>query len=550
MTERKDMLVPIATQAVVQILRAISPPTMLVHVGWGNGMGDLTQWTQWQVPNAVVIEAEESKAAACQAQALALAQTLEPPNKPWQTIHATLSAQNAEQTYYLASNPSESGLLPPDSLQHAWPHLQTAATQTIATRSLDELWQDISSHWPLTQSEGHTWLIIDCLPAADILSGGVKALQSAQVLCARSLLANRASLSEQMRSAGWIEVGWAESQHPAFGHAWFLRDIATELDQASQSQAQLAAERDALAQSKEAETVAKTQALAERDALAQVKAVLESQLEALEKAIAESRAKLGINSQVQMDLKGQLSAITQAQVELQSALESAAQQQAQLTAVRDALEQAKEVETTAKTQALAERDALAKAKDAETDAKNQALAERDALAQSKAQLQSQLEALEKAIADSRAHLGINSQAQTDLKGHLTAITQAQVDLQSALEEATKRYTQLAAERDALVKAKEVEATAKTQALGERDALAKAKEAETAAANKAKTEKDALAKEKQTLETKHKESQERLQQLETANQDLQNRQHLQHEELVKAEAQIELIKDLLLREQGI
>jgi hypothetical protein len=347
MRERKDTLVPIANSAIAQILRAISPPTTLVHVGWGNGMGDLTQWTQWQVPNAFVIEAEERKAEASQAQALALAQTLELSNKPWQTIRATLSAQNAEQTYHLASNPTESGLLPPDSLQHAWPHLQAVATQTVTTRSLDELWPDITSQWPVAQSVGNIWLIIDCLPAADVLSGGCTVLQAAHVVCARSLLANRVLLSEQMRSAGWIEVGWVESQHPAFGHAWFTRDTAL-----------------------------------------------------------------------------------------------------------------------------------------------------------------------------------------------------------ALGNAAKRQAQLETERDVLIKAKELETAAKTQALAERDVLVKAKDAETASANKAKTEKDALAKEKQTLESKHKESQERLQQLESANQDLQNRQHLQHEELVKAEAQIELIKDLLLSEQGI
>ena len=62
--------------------------------------------------------------------------------------------------------------------------------------------------------------------------------------------------------------------------------------------------------------------------------------------------------------------------------------------------------------------------------------------------------------------------------------------------------------------------------------------------------DALAKEKQTEAAKNRASQGRLQELEGANQDLQNRQHLQNEELVKAEAQIELIKDLLFREQGI
>ena len=480
MTEHKDMLVPIATQAIAQILRAISPPTTLVHVGWGNGLGELVQWTQWQVPHAYVIEAEESKAAACEAQALALAQTWSQVHNPWQTICATLSAQNAEQAYHMASNPTESGLLPPESLQHAWPHLQTVATQTVTTRSLDDLWQDLSPPLPRAQVKSHTWLIIDCLPAADILSGGAKTLQSAHVVCARSLLADRAKLCDQMRTAGWLEVCWAESQHPAFGHAWFTRDTALELGNATRHHAQLVAERDALAQAKESEIAAKNQALTDRDA-------------------------------------------------------------------------------------------LVKAKQIETAAKTQALAERDALAQAKGQLQSQLEAFKKAIAESQAQLGITNQAQTDLKSQLSAITQAQARLKIELEEANKRHAQLETERDTLVKAKELETTGKAKALAERDSLAKAKDAETAAKNqvlaerdalskaketetasliKAKTEKDAFAKEKQTLEAMLNESQERLQQLQSANQELQNRQHLQHEDLVKAEAQIEMIKDLLLREQGI
>ena len=384
MTKHKDMLVPIATQAIAQILRAISPPNTLVHVGWGNGLGELVQWTQWQVPHAYVIEAEESKAAACEAQALALAQTWAQAHNPWQTICATLSAQNAEQIYHLASNPTESGLLPPESLQHAWPHLQTVATQTVTTRSLDKLWQDLSPPLPRVQVKSHTWLIIDCLPAADILSGGATALQSAHVVCARSLLADRAKLCDQMRTAGWLEVGWAESQHPAFGHAWFTRDTALELGNATRHHAQLVAERDALAQAKEVETAAKTQALAERDerqtaigqALLSIETLTQQRdlylrqrdelnyvrveqqvlLDALEKAIAESQAQLGITNQAQSDLQGQLSAITQAQGGLQKELDEATKRHAQLVAERDALAQAKEVETAAKTQALAERD--------------------------------------------------------------------------------------------------------------------------------------------------------------------------------------------------
>lgn len=44
--------------------------------------------------------------------------------------------------------------------------------------------------------------------------------------------------------------------------------------------------------------------------------------------------------------------------------------------------------------------------------------------------------------------------------------------------------------------------------------------------------------------------EQVQRLSAENQELSHRQQLMNEELVKAEGQISLIKDLLLREQGI
>ena len=48
----------------------------------------------------------------------------------------------------------------------------------------------------------------------------------------------------------------------------------------------------------------------------------------------------------------------------------------------------------------------------------------------------------------------------------------------------------------------------------------------------------------------REQETRLQAQEAQNQELQHRQHLMQEEMIKAEAQIELIKDLLLREPGL
>ena len=60
----------------------------------------------------------------------------------------------------------------------------------------------------------------------------------------------------------------------------------------------------------------------------------------------------------------------------------------------------------------------------------------------------------------------------------------------------------------------------------------------------------LEKEKSALTGRLGEAQKRLQQQETDNQESSHRQQLMHEELVRAEAQIDLIKDLLLREPGL
>jgi hypothetical protein len=60
----------------------------------------------------------------------------------------------------------------------------------------------------------------------------------------------------------------------------------------------------------------------------------------------------------------------------------------------------------------------------------------------------------------------------------------------------------------------------------------------------------LDKEKSVLTGRLDEAQQRLQQQESDNLESSHRQQLMHEELVRAEAQIDLIKDLLLREPGL
>ena len=182
-------------------------------------------------------------------------------------------------------------------------------------------------------------------------------------------------------------------------------------------------------------------------------------------------------------------------------------------------------------------------------------------ARQQAELQERLEAASKANSESKAQ---QDKARTDLEGQLASA----IDTQK----------KLSAERDALSKAKEAEVQAKGQLQSELVALVQSEkvlnekferlalEREAmhvelqeliqsgaqlkAQQEKAKAECAVLIKAKDAEVTKNKESLERQRHLESTNQDLQNRQLLLHEELVKAEAQIELIKDLLLREQGI
>jgi len=127
---------------------------------------------------------------------------------------------------------------------------------------------------------------------------------------------------------------------------------------------------------------------------------------------------------------------------------------------------------------------------------------------------------------------------------------AKNELALKLEEESKGRAALAQEKAALVQEKAT--LVQDKAALEKEKARLIQEAAEFEQQKAKLTKETMAL-KVSLETQAKEfsaTQLRCQELESINQNLENRQQLLHEELVKAEAQIELIKDLLLRESGI
>ncbi len=81
-------------------------------------------------------------------------------------------------------------------------------------------------------------------------------------------------------------------------------------------------------------------------------------------------------------------------------------------------------------------------------------------------------------------------------------------------------------------------------------MAKAKDALAKLLAERQTALEGSTKERDVARAQERSKDERIAQLETLATERERRQQLLQEELIKAEAQIELIKDLLLREPGL
>src|SRR5688572_11433635 len=96
-------------------LRRLAPIHGVVHVGAGSGIL-ASRFEDWGVPHLVLIDAEDAYAG----QLSALTAT-----QPHWSAHAALvSDVEQELDYYVASNPSENGVIPPDRLTGFWKNLQ------------------------------------------------------------------------------------------------------------------------------------------------------------------------------------------------------------------------------------------------------------------------------------------------------------------------------------------------------------------------------------------------------------------------------------------
>jgi len=181
----------------------------------------------------------------------------------------------------------------------------------------------------------------------------------------------------------------------------------------------------------------------------------------------------------------------------------------------------------------------------------------DALGKEKTELIKSRDEQSKSASERRAQIDVLSKEKSELTAARNALAKERTDLIKSRDEQNKLASERQAQIDALSKGK-TELTATCDTLTEeRTELIRARDEQTKLASERKTQLDKITAErdqtqKSTADQKKTldDAQKKIKMFENeANASLQRQQMLQ-EELIKTEAQIELIKDLLLRESGL
>jgi len=592
-------------EAVLATLGFALPPTTVVHVGVGDGSGfgstDTSSpnfkshstciWMDWGVPSAVLIEADADKLE--RARVLLTQKGIKPESlyvaaevvagvvaEVAARDDGTSASNELEVSFYRASHPRENGLMSPDALRVLWPSLSTSSVQAVKATTIDDVFNEaVARKFSGVVQDGEAnqgvaeacWLIVDCLPGKRILSGAKALLGKVSVVCVRALREVRGladdlvtdatvqGVDEYLKSFGFRRVAFVVDGHPDVGHAVYCRDSQDLLEEQKKPLLGSISVKD-------------SEILELQGQLKQLTRQFElekQQLAKLEQAVASKQDELDkskrANGELVQQLQQQLHVV---KVKLDEQVKLTAQEQESLKAVDEQLAQAKKIEQDLiqdrNKKAQTEEQARAQAK-AEVEAQIQALVkekaaveiQRDALSVERESLLKEKSAVQAQVEEQKK-LATERQSKID---ELTIALQAEVeklkDVSTRLDGVTAEKATVAQQIEAAQK--ELETSKANLQVAQKtvkdltDAKTKSEQALTEAKKDLETTKKSQADLQKQLADKTQELQfvqSTIEALKVENNELNHRQQLMNEELVKAEGQIELIKDLLLREQGL
>ncbi|MBN8454236.1 hypothetical protein [Accumulibacter sp.] len=483
------------------VVKQIAPPRGIVYAGAGSGMRASAFCSRMDAAAALFVEADEGLAARLAAATAGRTR--------WIAANALLADGEREDAFYVASSQNESSLIEPEKLTGVWCNLRQREARRLPTTTLDQLSMS-AGH----ATDGFNWAIIDCFPAARILAGAEKSLEDWDVVLTRVLIdgsllldsgASKDEVEEVLLAKGYRCLALETERHPAVGLALYVRDwkavLSTQLVQQTERVARLtqtAEQQTVLVTNQQAKLATLTQA---SDELQQERAALIVRREELENQVHSLTQARDEQAGVAADRQAQIAALTQASDELQ-------QERAALIVRREELE--KQVHSL--TQARDEQARVAADRQAQivalTQASDELQQERAALIVRREELEKQIHSLTQAR-DEQARVAADSQVQI-------------ADLVAAGKALEQKNSTMAEQRTAL------ENQVRTLTL-RHDEHAK------------------LAAERQRQLA---ELQQQMEKKQSADAEVSARQQMLHEEVVRAEAQIDLIKDILLREPGL
>jgi hypothetical protein len=105
----------------------------------------------------------------------------------WRSISSVLGDTDGDAMYYKASNPDQDGLMPVLPLAKLWPNIRELSSENRPTQRLDNLLVQ-NALGDAIQAPAIIWIIIDCMPAMRILRGSEALLKEASIIWLRVLL--------------------------------------------------------------------------------------------------------------------------------------------------------------------------------------------------------------------------------------------------------------------------------------------------------------------------------------------------------------------------
>ncbi|MBZ1351041.1 hypothetical protein KZZ10_10325 [Alcaligenaceae bacterium LF4-65] len=562
-------------------LAVVQRPTRIVHIGIGDGKGESCVWTDWPLTKALAIDADPQTQEVIEVQSHVIGET------------------EGRVAYFVASNPSENGLIDPSLLRMVWPSLTLSHQVQRDSSTLDRAAAEMLDT-AIDVGAEPLWLIVDALPAVSILSGGTKLLDVSSLVCVRALAeagfrgepagADLAAVDRFLEEKGFIRVIYLPGLNPKVGHALYARKRSIQVKSPIESEASLqlsqvqqAAEALTVSLQQTSESLQATQAkldvtLQERDAAQAAAEATFQERDSVRASSAALGAQLHEQTQEKEQALQQLEEAKQSTHALTASLQQSAEglkaTQAKLDATlqeRDAARATLDVTLKERDAAQATSAALGAQLHEQTQEKEQALQQLEEAKQSMHALTASLQQSAEGLKATQAKLDVTLQERDASRATSAALDlqlQEQIEVKDvALNELAEINKSAEALTACLLKASEdqqvLQAKLDTTQL-ERDTV-QASSAALGAQLKEQTQAkeqalhqladmrqscDALTATLKAKEIALESELLQVQRLTAENNELTHRQKLMNEELVKAEGQITLIKDLLLREQGL